>query len=228
LPIYLLEKQKTIIENFNLTYLTDLETIIEPIKQLSTISEYYFVANKYTDVNGVLKFIDQMLNYVCKIVIGNGIELMMRRILLSWLQNAQPDLDFAKITENINFILDDTLTGLADEDGKPMSMLSQLYDNICPKFVKNSTEIYANKSEEQGHISQSIKEILLNYFILLDNSPKPIPDEIRLIFKKEVTNYFDTFISKTILLWYVNVENILKFNINNYRCLETLNKLVQN
>ena len=229
LPIYLLEKQKTIIEKINLTSLTDLVTIIEPIKQLSTISEYYFITNKYTDINSVLKFIDQMLNYVCKIVIGNGIELMMRRILLTWLQNAQPQpkLNFKEINEIINFILDDNLTGLADEDGKPMSMLSQLYDNICPKFVTNSVEIFANKSEEQGHNSQTIKEILLNYFILLDNSPKPIPDEIRLIFKKEVTNYFDTFISKTILLWYVNVENILKFNINNYRCLETLNKLVQ-
>jgi hypothetical protein len=49
-----------------------------------------------------------------------------------------------------------------------------------------------------------------------------LPNEVKLVFNKEITNYFDTIIGKTILLWYVNFENIMKFVINNHRCLKTL------
>lgn len=41
-----------------------------------------------------------------------------------------------------------------------------------------------------------------------------------------VITYFDSFISRTILLWLVNIENIFKFFINNHRSTDILLKLL--
>ena len=92
-------------------------------------------------------------------------------------------------------------------------------------LVKNSVEIFANRAEEQGHYNEPINEILSTYFQNLE-SESGISSVIHEIFRKDVVTYFDTFTSKTILLWYVNIENILKFYINNYRCVETLKQLL--
>ncbi len=226
IPIYLLEKQKELINNFNPNNLSELELIEKSMEHLSSISEYYFKKSKYTDDNNVLKFIKSMLYYNTQLVIGHGIELMIRRILLTYLTNALPNFDLIDINNRIKFILEEELIGQTDKDGNSTTLLKLLYDEICPNLVLNSVDIYSNKSEEQAHNPQSIKEILLNYFQLFENSPIKLPDEIKVIFKKDVTNYFDTFVSQTILLWYVNSENIFKFFINNFRCLETFIKLI--
>ena len=194
-------------------------------------AESYFTNKKYTENNQTLKFIEQLLNYITRMVIGNGIELMMRRILMTWLFNANASAstnNYDEINDIIEYILESDLTGKTDNSGAPTNMRKELYEKVCPNFVKNSAEIFENKSEEQAHYVQNTKEILLNYFQLLDLTAwgSKIPNEIKNVFIVQVTNYFDTIISKSILLWFVNVENILKFFINNYRCLKTMMELI--
>ena len=210
-PIHILQKQKELIESNNSN---DILLIRDAMKHLAKLGETYFEANKFTDMNKFLRFIDDLLNYLTKMVIGNGIEMIMRRILLTFYSNSDPNINLDDVTSRIDFILNEKRIGMTK------SLLEILYDDICPLLVKNSAEIYENKADEMGHNVQPVREILTNYFQLLDLAPN-LTDQIRNVFKSEVVNYFDTFISRTILLWYVNVENILKFHINNYRCLET-------
>jgi hypothetical protein len=190
------------------------------MKHLSILGEYYFETKKYTNENKVLKFIEDLLNYITKLCIGNGIELMMRRILLTYFNNSMPEQNLEKTTEMIDFILGEKLSGMNK------SLVEILYDEICPNLVKNNADIFEDKSEEMGHYQQTTKEILLNFFILLENSPIKLSPEIINVFRGEVTRYFDTFAGKAIMLWMVNIENILKYFINNYRCLETFLSII--
>jgi hypothetical protein len=229
IPLYVLIKQKELIgkNSLNPNDIDPLQKIEIVMKHWALIAETYFSKKKYTDDNEMLKFIEELLNYITIMVIGNGIELMMRRILMTWLLDASIDKDYDKINEIINYILETDLTGKIDDD-KPTTMLKELYNNVCPNLVKNSAEIFENRSDEQAHNVQNTKEILLNYFQLLDLTVrgKEIPNEVKDIFNVQVVNYFDTIISKSISLWFVNIENILKFFINNYRCLKTMLELI--
>jgi len=94
-----------------------------------------------------------------------------------------------------------------------------LYEVICPKLVINSVEIFKDKKEEAAFELQTTREILSSYFSFMEVIP--LSEEIMEHLRKEVTNYFDTITSKTILLWYINFENMLKYIINNHRCLKT-------
>jgi hypothetical protein len=230
-PIYVLDKQKKLIETINVNNLEDLVKIEKVMGHWALCAESYFTNKKYTENNQTLKFIEQLLNYITRMVIGNGIELMMRRILMTWLFNANASAstnNYDEINDIIEYILESDLTGKTDNSGAPTNMRKELYEKVCPNFVKNSAEIFENKSEEQAHYVQNTKEILLNYFQLLDLTAwgSKIPNEIKNVFIVQVTNYFDTIISKSILLWFVNVENILKLFINNYRCLKTMMELI--
>jgi hypothetical protein len=179
----------------------------------------------------MLKFIKKLINYITKMVIGNGIEMMMRKILFTWLQSASTDPnDFTKINNTIENILERELTGI-DNYGIEKTMKSVLYNDVCPSLVKNIAEIFKDREEEHAHNIQSTREILLNYFMLLSDLAywgNKIPEEVMNIFRINVVNYFDTIASKAILLWYVNVENILKYFINNHRSIKTLKALVKN
>lgn len=231
-PLYVLIKQKELIgkTSLNLNNIEQLDKIEKVMGHWALIAENYFSNKKYTKNNSMLTFIEALLNYITKMVIGNGIELMMRRILMTWLLDASntTNYDYVKINEIIRYILETDLTGKMD-DSKPTTMLKELYNNVCPNLVKNSAEIFEDRSDEQAHNVQNTKEILLNYFQLLDLTPwgAKIPSEVKDIFNVQVVNYFDTIISKSIGLWFVNVENILKFFINNYRCLKTMLELIR-
>jgi len=219
IPIFILIKQYKLIDKFNLTLKPELEEIKKSLEHLSNIAEDYFKNPKYTKQNFGLKYVNKMLIYLTKITIGNSIELILRRIFLTYLKDAMNSDDLKQVNINIKYWLEEDFAGILNSDGEKTSLLKYLYNEICPKLVKNNAEIFEDKSEEAGFVSQTTREILLGYFNLFDelNLPENVIGHI----KKEVTNYLDTIIGKTILLWHVNFENILKFFINNYRCLET-------
>lgn len=225
--IYLLEKYKFIIENPTPSQLNDLLIIKKAFEHLSKMGEHYFNTPKFTDENRPLRFVEDMLNYITELVIGNGIELMVRRVLLTYFSETilQPTryklINYDTVTEMINYILEEPLLG------QTMSFRDQIYKVVCPKLVKNSANIFENSSEEQGHVIQPVRDIITNLFQQLENSPIKLPSEIMLILRRDVVNYFDTFTSRLITLWHVNFENILMFFINNYRCLETLVSLLE-
>ena len=222
IPIFVFDKQKELIEKFNVSSKPELVLIEKTMGHWAEFAEYYFANPKYTSQNIGTDYINKMLNYLTKMVIGNGIELMMRRVLLTYLQNANASetINLIDINARISYWLEEDFDGITDGEGKTTSLLAYLYNEICPKLVKNAVELYTDRGEEMGFSAQSIKEILLGFFSFMDVFG--LPDEVKLVFNKEITNYFDTMIGKTILLWYVNFENIMKFVINNHRCLKTL------
>ena len=157
-----------------------------------------------------------MIEYLTEITICTGLELVIRRILYTYFSNNIDNDDALKISDKIDFILEENLSGMNE------SLLVILKNKIAPEIAKNASEIFDNQSDEQGHDVRPIRDILIGFFQNLENSPIKLPPEIMVIFIKDVVSYFDTFTSKTILLWNVNAENILKYFINNYRCIETI------
>ena len=85
-----------------------------------------------------------------------------------------------------------------------------------------ASNIYENKDDEMKYEMNSSRQVLLNLFAYLKNGDITLSEEILNIFDKQVVEYLDTFIVKTIEMWHVNAENIFKYFINNYRCLATL------
>jgi hypothetical protein len=231
LLIYIFQKQYELIDKFNINKKADLELIEKAMEHLANFAENYFLTPKYTEKNIGLEIANKMLIYLTKMTIGTNIEFIIRRILFTYLTGSSVVIDTNNINtnninrrnniNNINRRIDYYLTAqlITDSEGNNQSLLNYLYNVVCPKLVINAAEIFENKKEEAAFELQSVREILLAYFSFMEVIP--LSEEIMEHLRKEVTNYFDTITSKTILLWYVNFENILKFIINNHRCLKT-------
>jgi hypothetical protein len=240
IPIYLLEHQYKIINN-NPIDLSELNKIKVTFKHIAQLCEKYFILPHYTDDNLILKFIKDMLVYITQIIIGSNIELIIRRLLFTYLLNTLGNKDLKFINDTIECILTNKLELLNYNN---YNLLDYLYKIICSKLVNNCSEIYKNEIEKESHNIESVCEILSSYFDLFNLSTFPedesssctlgakaayiIPKEILQMFKESTIQYFDIFIANAITLWHVNAENILKYFINNYRCLETLCIIIEN
>jgi len=211
--IQLLIKQKELINNYDISQLTKMLNGLEKIAQ---IGEDYFNNPKLTEQNKVAHFIRDMLEYISELTIANSIELIMRRILFTYFSSTSVDKSIDYINSIIDYILE------AVWGGHEKSLIDTLKKDISHELVKNASEIFDNRSEEQGYNNRPTREILIEFFQRLRNYPGQLPDEILNVFNKDVVTYFDTFVSKSIILWQVNAENIFKYFINNYRCVKTL------
>ena len=221
LLIYIFKKQYDLIDKFNINNKPNLELIEKAMELLANFAENYFLTPKYTEKNIGLEYANKMLIYLTKMTIGTNIELIIRRILFTYLTESSSESNIRKKVRHINNRIDYYLTSelITDSEGNNQSLSSYLYEVVCPKLVINSVEIFKDKKEEAAFELQTTREILLSYFSFMEVIP--LSEEIIEHLRKEVTNYFDTITSKTILLWYVNFENMLKYIINNHRCLKT-------
>ena len=59
----------------------DSYIINDGLKHISKLCENYFNQDNYTENNDVLKFILELLEYLTQLIICNGIEYIMRKIL---------------------------------------------------------------------------------------------------------------------------------------------------
>jgi hypothetical protein len=100
-----------------------------------------------------------------------------------------------------------------------------LNGDICERLVKCSVQIFNNKEEENLYTSETVRDILTEFFDNLKLFGNLLSESIINVFMSNVITYFDSFVSRTILLWLVNIENIFKFCINNYRSLDILLQL---
>jgi len=221
IPLQLLKKQNEIMKDFNLSpnLIEDIKKINKGFNHFSRLGETYFNTDKYTDTNKFLKFIEDMLIYICRMVFGTSIEYMMRRILFVHFQDTIENTD--EIIDRIELIIN------GENIGQTKSMRVILLDEVCPEMVKSSAEIFKSRAHEKGEPLIPIRDILSNYFRLLEKSQIKIDREIVDVFRRYVVPYLDTFVSKSILLWYVNCENILKYFINIYRNNQTLINLIE-
>lgn len=217
--IQLIKEEKQLVDTLNLNNLDELRKISKTLKKLSEVGESYFSSAKFTDQNKVAHFVRDMLEYLTELTICTGLEMVIRRILFTYFSNSLPDeelININNINARIDYILETTSYGLNK------SLLDIIKDEIAPELAKNASEIFDNRAEEQGYYNRPTREVLLNFFQQLENSPVKLSNEILNVFNKDVVSYFDTFTTRTILLWQVNAENIFKYFINNYRCVETL------
>jgi hypothetical protein len=215
--IYILELlkfQKKYYEDDDNKNKRKLIKIIDAFEIVSNIAEKYFEHSRTNiENNTLLKSINNELVYISKSFIGKSIEIMMREVLMTYFNNNSSS-DYENKYNIINLILTDDII-------ENSSLLDILYDEICPKIVLNSIEVFNNKQHKYGVIMESVKDILVNYFKLLNNFDEILSEDIINIFINNISSYFDIFITKVINLWFINIENILRFFINNYRCLKT-------
>lgn len=213
--IQLLIKQKDLIGNLNISNLEQLKKMSKGLNKLAQIGEDYFNKPKLTEQNKVAHFIRDMLEYISELTIATSLELIMRRILFTYFSNISTTDSIDEINSSIDYILETPF-------GYNKSIIETLKADIAPELAKNASEIFDNRSDEQGYNNRPVREILLNLFKRLDAYPMKLSPEILSVFDKQVVSYFDTFISKSIMLWQINAENIFKYFINNYRCIQTL------
>ena len=185
----------------------NINIINKGLKHLHTLCEGYFNDKSLLDTNKVLRFIKDLLEYLTKLVICNGIEYSMRHILFTFYTSSSDEESSYAIYDKINYIFSGVIEGFND------TLHDILFNNICERLVKCSTSIYKDKDDKILYQNETIRDILLEFFNYLDLSL----DEIKQIFELQLIPYFDNFISKTILLWMVNIENIFKYFINTFR-----------
>jgi len=195
----------------------NLKIINNGLKHISNLCENYFEKDKYTDDNDLLNFINELLIYLTKIIICNGIEQMMRKILFSYLSKSSIEVVFDTIDNKIEFILN-----TPNNDLNNKTLLNILFEDISIRLVQSSVNIFENKSKENLYSNETVRDILTEYFEHLKIYEIYLSESILNVFTSNVVTYFDTFISRTILLWLVNIENIFKFFINNYRSTDIL------
>jgi len=181
------------------------------------IGERYYRNPRYTTMNKPLGFVKDVLVHLTQNVLCYGIEMITRKVLYQHLHNTYPNDSILEVIQKIDYML--------KFNYKNKEILTILYDTIAEKLVMNSVNVFKDQNEERAFDSQSIKELLTNFFELLT-----ISDPIKLekdsyamrVLKQQVSSYFDTFISKTINNWAVVIENHFRFNINQKRIIECI------
>ncbi len=194
------------------------------LEHIKKFCEGYFIKNKFVNDNFILKHIKQIILYLTKIIICYNIELFMKKIMFQYFIQSKQQInnDIKLLFDKINVIFTANFIK-PNTQNEPLNMKKVLYNELSEKFILSSIELYDNEYHKNTYINKSIRELLNDYFGLLRLIPNIIiPEQLIKILQTELVDYFDSFISKTILLWHVNCENILKFTINNYKQVKTL------
>ena len=192
---------------------------------VSKIPLEYFEGSKYTSENDVRKFCEDLMIHMTKNIICHDLEMIIRKILYQHFQQTFPESDGPDIIRKIDHVLrsenKDFKTG--------RTILDVLYQDVAPKFVKNSINFYKDKYDEQTSDIETTKEILENFFELFTIT-EPIKinkqDNVYQIFNNQIINYFDTVTSKIIINWLVVIENQFKFLINQERILDCVTTML--
>ena len=202
---------------------THLEPISKFYENTNKISDIYFTFGKYCDGNKVLAFVRDLLIFMTIGFINSTYYNLLFKILRIYFKTISPNDDDKMIFDKVNYCLkNDTLKG-------NKSIHAILFDEIATKLVLNSVQIFNNQDEEFSFTQQSTKELLDSVTDLLTVNPVlAIPSDSPLMRNtiKEINAYFDTFTNKTILNWLVVIENVFKFNINQGRIIQSIDKLL--
>ena len=182
-------------------------------KKTNKISNTYFTFGNYTENNKVLKFSKELLEFMTiRFICYPYFNLLVNILLKNVKENAYTDA-FADYV-NVNIII-----------------TPELYTEVSTKLVKNSVSIFDNQNNESVFSFESTKltldQVCLSFEIenrLTDEIPDGDRTNINNLLNaiKEINSYFDTFVNKTILNWWVVIENVFKFDINQGRIVECI------
>ena len=200
--------------------LENIKKISIGLNQISKHLETYFNEPQFTKYNSMYKNSLHIISYLTKIFIGNSIEMTMRKVLFTYFNNSENDIN--KINDKIKIVLELELSTLQ------MSMVDILYKKIVPSIVKNCSEMYSSPEEKIGWDKNSVKNILMEFFDMFKYSPIPINDElITSVFIEKIANYYDVVCTKCISYWIISIENIYKHFINVNRNIKALINLIE-
>jgi len=226
----LFSDKKNLNESYNLSLIKILkfqcknkydEKIEKYYNHISNLAYSYFETTKFLENNNVMKFIYELLVHLTKTQLCFGIEILVRKTLYNHLISY---ISFEPIY--LNNIIEMILEKNYIYEDNELSFKKVLYDVLPKKFVKNSVNMFDNLDEKVNFEPQTVLELLKELFDSLRKFPQIDYNEILLEnLNKNIANYFDLFISRTIKNWYVVCENILKFVINQERMTKTLGLL---
>lgn len=223
--IKILKYEKNLLINNLIEENNDYKIINKFYEQVEIPSKIYFEDSNYTDQNNIKKFVYNLLEHLTSSFICYNIEMLLRDILMKYFISLNVNDDFNKINDKINYLLNTRV-----KVSNNTKFIDILYKEIPKEFVKNSVDLFANESEKQLFESKSIKEILNDLFEMLSfNDILSIPNksQIMQVLTSNLSEYFDLFVQKLINNWLVVIENIFKFNINQYRINKTILELVK-
>lgn len=193
----------------------------------SNLAQKYYQSSKYLS-NKVVSEINDIIIHLTQNIICHNLEMIIRKILVKYFLQIYPLSDNNDIVRKIDHVLKSKNKDFI-ENNNYTTILDVLYLEIAPKLVKNTINFYDNKDDKQTHNSESVREILENFFELFTIT-EPIKlnksDPIMRIFLDEVTNYFDSFTGKLINNWLSIIENKFRYIINTERIQDCLIKIL--
>ena len=214
IPLLMLIKQNILLRtNVTAHTLNQLNILKKGFAIFSNISEYYFNTPKFTDNNYILSDINNILKQTFELTIGYSAQLLIKKILLEYFLTQSSDKPEI-ISNKIDLIIN-------------TEIIDMLNNELFEELVKINAGIFENNDEKITYILKSTDRILISLFdkILENDILQDTDGSLKLVFLNSVTPYLNTIISNCIKYWYVNIENIMKYFINNHRCLETLSSL---
>ena len=203
---------------YHTNYFEIVQSILE---KASDFNEEYFKEHKYTEINPILLFINDLLVFMTKNIICLGLEIFTKKLLLKYLLQKFPEKNNAWYIRKINNVF--------NIQGTRKSTLKDfLYNDISERLVKNVSMIFKNRSEEISHSIESVEDILSEFIgVVQTNGVINISEEDMLIkiLKRDVLKYFSLLTPSTIKNWQVLCENYMKFYINHFRVIKSHNIL---
>ncbi len=199
-----------------------LKPVSKFYEHTNKISSIYFEFGKYCDNNKVLSFVRELLIFNTSLFLITSYYNLLQKILRLYFKSNSPNDDAKTIHEKVEYCLNNELL-------KGKSIFNVLYNEIAEKMVLNSVQLFKNQQEEFAFTQQSTKELLDSVTDLLTVNPVltiPADSPLMRTTIKEINSYFDTFTGKTILNWMVVIENVFKFNINQGRIVQSIDKLL--
>jgi len=221
--LHIYGKLNDLVQDFKLNPIpSNLENISKISLGLNQISKYlesYFTEPQFTKYNLMYKKSLDIISYLTKIFIGNSIEMTIRKVLFTYFNNSENDID--KINDKIRIILE------VKQPNLEQSLLEMLHEKIIPSIIKNCSEMYSTPDEKMGWDKIPVKSILVEFFELFKNSY--IITDLELInnvFVDKISNYYDVLCTKCITYWIITIENIYKHFININRNTQSLLDLI--
>ena len=222
IPLYVLKKEYNLLNNNDEMNLEQLSTLIKlrPYYQrISSICREFFERPKYTDENKPLEFTFNLMQFLTKIYISNGIHNLMRYTILQYLIQTQPTTKLGDVL----IILQNIFKQEYVWRGRRGTLDEILNNQVSKLLVQNIKNIHPDVNQEFNAKMISANDIISNVFGLLVQSPHPINESIiESKLQDELTNYLGTISNFIINEWYALIQNTFRFFINQHRKLEVL------
>ena len=163
IPLYVLKKEYNLLNNNDEMNLEQLSTLIKlrPYYQrISSICREFFERPKYTDENKPLEFTFNLMQFLTKIYISNGIHNLMRYTILQYLIQTQPTTKLGDVL----IILQNIFKQEYVWRGRRGTLDEILNNQVSKLLVQNIKNIHPDVNQEFNAKMISANDIISNVF----------------------------------------------------------------